>query len=228
LPPDRANEGGCRNFGCRSSRKWCGRFGCEAGFGTTLCGYEILDVRARICGKVRTVQPALEVRSMAEDKLREKLADYVEDAHAMEQNDLKMIDSMISTTDDPDVKQMLEEHKRETEEHERRLRERLDAMGRGTSARKQAQAVGAALLKGVGDVARGDKAGKNARDGYTAEHLEIAAYQLLERLAEKAGDTETAEVARRNRADEEQMAERIDQSWDRTLELTLEENDIRV
>jgi ferritin-like metal-binding protein YciE len=101
-------------------------------------------------------------------------------------------------------------------------------MGRGTSTRKQAQAVGAALLKGVGDQARGDKAGKNARDGYMAEHLEIAAYQLLERLAQKAGDTETAEVARRNRADVEEMARRIDHSWDRTLELTLEENGIRV
>jgi ferritin-like metal-binding protein YciE len=163
---------------------------------------------------------------MAEDKLKQKLADYIEDAHAMEQNDLKMIDSMISTTDDPQMKEMLETHKRETEEHERRLRERLDAIGRGTSARKQVQALGAALLKGVGDVARGDKAGKNARDGYTAEHMEIAAYQLLERLADRAGDTETAEVARRNRADEQEMARRIDQSWDRTLELTLEENDI--
>jgi len=163
---------------------------------------------------------------MAEDKLKEKLADYVEDAHAMEQNDLKMIDSMISTTDDPQMKEMLETHKRETEEHERRLRERLDAMGRGTSVRKQAQAIGAALLKGVGDVARGDKAGKNARDGYTAEHMEIAAYQLLERLADRAGDTETAQVARRNRADEEEMARRIDASWDRTLDLTLQENDI--
>jgi ferritin-like metal-binding protein YciE len=165
---------------------------------------------------------------MADDKLQQKLADYVEDAHAMEQNDLKMIDSMISTTDDPQMKEMLENHKRETEEHERRLRARLDALGRGTSARKQAQAVGAALLKGVGDVARGDKAGKNARDGYTAEHMEIAAYQLLERLAKKAGDTDTAEVARQNRSDEEQMARRIDQSWDRTLNLTLEENGIRV
>ena len=166
---------------------------------------------------------------MADDgKLQQKLADYTEDAHAMEQNDLRMIDSMISTTDDPEVRQMLENHKRETEEHEMRMRQRLDALGRGTSARKQAQAVGAALLKGVGDKARGDKAGKNARDGYMAEHLEIAAYQLLERLAEKAGDTETAEIARQNRSDEEEMARRIDQSWDRTLELTLEENGIRV
>src|ERR671911_2386250 len=172
------------------------------------------------------LRPAREVRSMAEDKLQDKLVDYVEDAHAMEQNDLKMLDSMISTTDDPEVRQMLQDHKRETEEHERRLRERLDALGRGTSARKQAQAVGAALLKGVGDKARGDKAGKNARDGYMAEHLEIAAYQLLERLAEKAGDIETAEVARLNRADEEEMARRIDQNWNRTLDLTLEENGI--
>jgi len=163
---------------------------------------------------------------MADDKLKEKLADYVEDAHAMEQNDLKMIDSMISTTDDPEVKRMLENHRRETEEHERRMRERLDALGRGTSTRKQAQAVGAALLKGVGDRARGDKAGKNARDGYTAEHMEIAAYQLLERLAKKAGDDETAQAARQNSSDEEEMARRIDQSWDRTLDLTLEENGI--
>ena len=174
----------------------------------------------------RRCQPAKEVVSLADDKLQQKLADYVEDAHAMEQNDLKMIDSMISTTDDPQLKEMLQNHKRETEEHERRLRQRLDALGRGTSARKQAQAVGAALLKGVGDAARGDKAGKNARDGYTAEHLEIAAYQLLERLAQKAGDTQTAEVARKNRAEEEEMARRIDQSWDRTLDLTLEENNI--
>jgi ferritin-like metal-binding protein YciE len=165
---------------------------------------------------------------MADDKLQEKLADYVEDAHAMEQNDLKMLDSIISTTDDPEVKEMVQNHKRETEEHERRMRERLEAIGRGTSTRKQAQAVGAALLKGVGDQARGDKAGKNARDGYMAEHLEIAAYQLLERLAKKAGDTETAEAARLNRADEEEMARRIDRNWDRTLELTLEENGISV
>src|SRR5215211_404400 len=165
---------------------------------------------------------------MADDKLQQKLADYVEDAHAMEQNDLKMIDSMISTTDDPQMKEMLEDHKRETKEHERRLRARLETMGRGTSARKQAQAVGAALLKGVGDVARGDKAGKNARDGYTAEHMEIAAYQLLERLAQKAGDTQTAEVARQNRSEEEAMAQKLDANWDRFLDLTLAENDIRV
>jgi ferritin-like metal-binding protein YciE len=128
---------------------------------------------------------------------------------------------MISTTDDPEIKEMLEHHKEETEHQESRLRERLDALGAGTSTRKQAQTVAAALVKGVTDVARGDQAGKNARDGYTTEHMEIAAYELLERLAKKAGDEQTAEVARENRADEKAMARKINSNWDRFLDLTL-------
>jgi ferritin-like metal-binding protein YciE len=158
---------------------------------------------------------------MADDKLQQKLIDYVEDAHAMEQNVSTMLESMISTTDDPEITNMLKHHKQETEEHEQRLRERLEALGTGTSTRKQAQTIATALMKGVGDMARTDKPGKNARDGFVTEHMEIAAYQLLERLANKAGDTETAEVARRNRADEEAMARKIDSNWDRFLDLTL-------
>jgi len=158
---------------------------------------------------------------MADDKLQHKLVDYVQDAHAMEQNVSTMLTSMISTTDDPEIKGMLEGHKRQTGEHERRLRKRLDAMGAGTSTTKAVGGLGAALFKGVGDLARTDKPGKNARDGYMTEHMEIAAYELLERLAKKAGDTETAEVARQNRADEREMAKKIESNWDRFLELTL-------
>jgi ferritin-like metal-binding protein YciE len=164
---------------------------------------------------------------MADDKLREKLVDYIEDAHAMEQSVSRSLDSMISTTDDPEIRSMLEHHKEETERHERLLRERLDALGAGTSTRKEAQTVAGALLKGIGDVARTDKPGKNARDAYVTEHMEIAAYQLLERLADRAGDQETAEVACRNCADDEAMAQKVDSNWDKFLDLTLEEAGIQ-
>ncbi len=102
---------------------------------------------------------------MADDKLQQKLVEYIEDAHSMEQNVLRMLDSMISTTDDPEIVGVLKHHKEETERHEQSLRERLEALGEGTSTIKEAGAVGSALLKGVGDQARSDKPGKNARDG---------------------------------------------------------------
>jgi ferritin-like metal-binding protein YciE len=137
-----------------------------------------------------------------------------------------MLDSMITTTDDPQITEMLKHHQEETECHEQRLRKRLDALGAGPSTRKQAQTIATALMKGAGDQIRGDKVGKNARDGYVSEHMEIAAYQLLERLAQRAGDPETAEVARQNRADDEAMVQKIDDNWDRLLDLTLAENDI--
>jgi ferritin-like metal-binding protein YciE len=76
-------------------------------------------------------------------------------------------------------------------------------------------------LKSVVDSVRGDKPAKNARDGHVTEHIEIAACELLERLAIRAGDHETAEIAHLNRADEQAMADKIAASWDHVLDLTL-------
>ncbi len=163
---------------------------------------------------------------MTDEKLQAKLDDYIEDAHAMETNVLQMLASMIETTDDPGIRQAFEDHRAQTEIQEQRLRARLEARGRAPSLRKETQTILGALMKGVADQVRGDKAGKNARDGFVTEHMEIAAYELLERLARRAGDEETAEVARRNREEEEAMAERIAGNWDTFVDLTLREEGI--
>ena len=161
-----------------------------------------------------------------DEQLHSKLVKYLQDALAMERNTLLMLDSMLVNTPDPDMRKVIEAHRDETRQHESRLKRRLDDLGETGGVAKQAPAVIGALIKGVVDQVRPDKPGKNARDAYVTEHVEIAAYELLERLAERVGDTETVEIARANKADEEAMAAYLAQNWDNVLELTLEDEGI--
>ena len=161
-------------------------------------------------------------------KLEEKLVEYIDDAYAMEQNVLRMLDGMIGTTKDPQMKRSLERHRKQTERQAERLEERLREHGSSPSKTKEAGGIMAAMMKGVLDVARDDSPGRNARDGYATEHMEIASYQMLERVAKKAGDKKTAAVARQNREEEEAMARSIDSKWNKIVELTLKEEGIRL
>ena len=158
----------------------------------------------------------------------EQLVKHIDEAYAMEQNVLRMLDGMIESTDDPQLKNQLVSHKAETEQHAERLKTCLEAHDASPSKLKEAGGIAGALMKGVLDMTRNEKAGRNARDGYATEHMEIAAYQLLERIAMRAGDEETAAVARTNRADEEAMARAIDASWDKAAELSLKEEGVAV
>jgi ferritin-like metal-binding protein YciE len=154
----------------------------------------------------------------------EKLIDYIEDAHAMEQQMKIALTAMISNAPNvPELQDPLTHHKEETERHLERLEERLSAYGKTPSKLKDAgMAAGAAGLGALG-LLRKDNAGKVARDGYAAEHLEIASYELLERVAKRAGDEKTAEVARLNRADEVAMAKKLEASWDLALDMSFEQ-----
>ena len=160
--------------------------------------------------------------------LQEKLVEYIDDAYAMEQNVLRMLDGMIGTTKDPQMKRALERHRKQTEQQAERLEERLKEHGASPSTAKEAGGMMAALMKSVVDLARSDSPGRNARDGFATEHMEIASYQMLERVAKKAGDKHTAAVARQNREEEEQMARSINAKWNKIVELSLKEEGIRV
>jgi ferritin-like metal-binding protein YciE len=146
----------------------------------------------------------------------------------MEQMVLRMLDSMIATTEDPEIKELLREHKLETERHADRMERRLDTHGASPSIVRESVGIAQALMKSVLDATRSEKAGRNARDAYSTEHLEIASYELLARIAERAGDEETAHAARENLADEVAMAKKIEANWDRFAELSLQEAGLAV
>ncbi len=164
---------------------------------------------------------------MTEKDIRDKFVSYIRDAHAMEKNVEQMLGVMINTTSDDTFKSRLASHRDETQQQADRLAHRLEALGESTSTIKDVGAVIGALGSGLQQMIRADKVGKNARDGFITENLEIAAYELLERMAQRAGDQETAEIARQNRREEEAMREFFAANWDRVIDLTLEEEGVR-
>jgi len=161
-------------------------------------------------------------------QLNEQLIKHIDEAHGMEQNILRMLDGMIATTDDPEILDALEHHRMQTHGHADRMVRRLEAHGVTPSTVKQLGGVLGALAKMPLDFVRGEKAGRNARDGYAAEHMEIASYELLSRVAEKAGDAETAAEAREIIEEERAMAKVIEENWDKFAELSLQEEGITV
>jgi ferritin-like metal-binding protein YciE len=158
--------------------------------------------------------------------IESELVKHIDEAYAMEQNVLRMLDGMISTTDDPDIVRELEHHKVQTEGHAERMKSRLDAHGAQPSMVREVGGILGALMKMPLDMVRPEKAGRNARDGYATEHMEIAAYELLSRIAEQAGDEETATAAREIIAEEREMAATIEANWDRFATLSLSESGV--
>src|SRR3954465_114272 len=97
---------------------------------------------------------------MATETLQDKLIDYLQDTHAMEQNVLRMLDGMMTQTTHPEVLTRVRMHRHETERQERPLRQRLEALGSGPSLVADAPAIAGAWMKGMMDMLRADKPGK--------------------------------------------------------------------
>ena len=164
-----------------------------------------------------------DLRRPAMNDLNAQLVKHIDEAHALEQTVLRMLDGLITSEHDPEIVDRLQHHKQETQEHESIMRRRLEAHGATPSVVRQAAGMVEALLKMPLDIVRGETSGRTARDAYTTEHLEIASYELLRRVAERAGDEETARACRDILEQERAMATFIEENWDRFAELSLAE-----
>ena len=150
--------------------------------------------------------------------LDEQLTAYLSDAHALEQQALPQMRAAPDMAGDPELAAAFRAHLAETERHEQLTRERLEARGGSTSKVKEA------IFKagGFGFVlfakTQPDTPGKLLAHALSYEHLELAAYDLLLRVADRAGDAETAAIARAIREDERSMSDRLEASYDRALD----------
>src|SRR5215211_5266879 len=158
---------------------------------------------------------------MAASDLREQLVKYLTDAHSIEEQALPQLRAAPKIAGDERLAETFREHEAETEEQRRLVRERLDALGGSPAKLKDAVMKAGGAGFALFAASQPDTPGKLTAHAYSFEHLELASYELLLRVAERAGDSETAEVARRIRDQELAMAERIEASFDRTVEASL-------
>jgi ferritin-like metal-binding protein YciE len=156
-----------------------------------------------------------------DDPIGEQLTSYLTDARAIEAQAAQLLQAGPRIVGVPELVDAFRDHLAETREHQVLLEDRLHARDAHPSRfQNTALRLGAVNL-GAFFAAQPDTPVKLAGFAYAFEHLEIAAYELLRRVAERAADAETAEVAERILADERAAAERIAATWDAAVDAAL-------
>ena len=153
--------------------------------------------------------------------VEEQLAIYLTNAHAIELQALVQVERAQEIAGDPELADAFAKHVEETRRHERFVRSRLEALDWAPVPRKdlagKATGIGFALFARF----QPDTPGKLAAHGYSYEHMELAAYDLLGRLAKRAEDSETELMANMIEQDERKMAERLEECFDGAVDASL-------
>ncbi|HNH86806.1 MAG TPA: DUF892 family protein, partial [Solirubrobacterales bacterium] len=102
-----------------------------------------------------------------------------------------------------------------------RVRERMDQLGHSPSRIKDATGLAGGLGMLLFARSQPDTPGKLAAHAYSYEHMEIAAYGILAAYADRSGDRETAELARRIESEERAMAGRISERFGEAVSAAL-------
>ncbi len=161
------------------------------------------------------------------DALSKQLNSYLADAHALEQQATQLLKKGPKLATVAELADAFEDHLAETRRHSETIEARLEARGESRSAIKDAALRLGALNLGVFFKAQVDTPVKLAGFAYAFEHLEIAAYELLKRVAVRAEDDDTAGAATGILIQERAAAARVHGLFDQALEASLEAVDAK-
>jgi ferritin-like metal-binding protein YciE len=160
---------------------------------------------------------------MSASSLQEQITKYLTDAHSIEEQALVQMEQAPRLAGDPELAKIFKEHLAETRDHEQAVRAELQRRGAAPSTVKDV----AGKLGGWGMLLfarlNPDTPGKLVVHGYSYEHMELAAYELLRRMAERDGDEHVRALAERLGGQERAMAGRLAERWDRAVDASLKE-----
>jgi ferritin-like metal-binding protein YciE len=167
----------------------------------------------------RAVEASL--REKGAEDIGKDLVKYLRDAHSLEAQAIQLLETGPRIAEFEALSEMFREHLEQTREHQRLIDERLAAHdARPSRFQAGAMRIGALNMGGFFK-AQPDTPAKLAGFAYAFEALETGAYELLTRVARRAGDDETAAVAERILVEERAAAERVASTWDTAAELAL-------
>ncbi|HET8672900.1 MAG TPA: DUF892 family protein [Thermoleophilaceae bacterium] len=165
------------------------------------------------------VEASLEKKSP--DDVGNQLNKYLADAHAIEKQALQLLEKGQGISSDAKLASLFAEHLEETKGHERLVQERLTAREGRTNSLKDAALSLGALNWGGFFAAHPDTPGKLCAFAFAFEHLEIAGYELLKRVAERAADGHTIRMAEQILAQEREAARKVELALDQAVESSL-------
>jgi ferritin-like metal-binding protein YciE len=155
----------------------------------------------------RAVEASL--RELQPDDLGEQLRKYLADAHAIEEQAIGLLERGPKLAGSEHLAEIYAEHLEETRDHAEAVQERVTELGGDTSSLKDAAMRLGALNWGAFFQGHPDTPGKLAAFAFAFEHLEIAGYEQLKRVATRAGDERTVQLVDRILVQEREAAERI-------------------
>ena len=167
----------------------------------------------------RAVEASL--RDVPASDLSKPLGKYLSDAHAIESQSLQLLEQAQAIAGEPNLKQAFENHLDETRSQQAAVEARLEARGERPSRIKNVvMRVGGLNLGGFFG-AQPDTPAKLVGFAFAFEHLEIAAYEQLMRVAQRAGDEDSARLAERIAREERAAAAALRAQFEPAMEATL-------
>lgn len=139
---------------------------------------------------------------------QENLIAWLRDAHAMEEQAEKMLQTQSARLEHyPQLKTKIDQHLEETIEQKDLISGCLERLGDSPSTLKDLGAKFMAFAQGMGGMTMDDEVVKGAMASYAFENIEIAMYTVLIEAAKVAHDPETREVCERILPQEVAMAD---------------------
>jgi ferritin-like metal-binding protein YciE len=161
------------------------------------------------------------LRERDPDDLDEQLCKYLADAHALEAQAIQLLQRGPKIGGVPELEELYARHLEQSRDQQRRVEERLSAHDASRNRLEDAAMRLGALNWGAFFQAQPDTPGKLAAFAYAFEYLEIGAYELLKRVAARAGDEETVRTADGIIVEESAMAGSVQALFPKALDASL-------